>query len=123
MLQIDQMHNRLHIMLSGQFDERQADKLSAELMIRINELREGFHVLSDVTSLEKFDRSARKHYRKIMDLCHKSGVRKVIRIVSKRDDFGLTVMSHFHYKNVPVITCQTLEEALEHLRNNTTYQL
>ena len=123
LLQIDQMHNRLHIILSGQFDERQADKLSADIMIRISELREGFHILSDVTSLEKFDRSARKHYRKIMDLCHKSGVRKVVRLVSKHDDFGLTVMSHFHYKKVPVITCRNIEEALEHLRNIKTHEL
>ena len=124
LLQIDQMHNRLHITLSGQFDERQADKLNAELIIRINELREGFHVLCDVTSLEEFDSSARKHYRSVMDLCHKSGVRKVVRIVpSLVNNFGLTVMSYFHYKDVPVITCRNLEEALKHLRNNKIYQL
>jgi hypothetical protein len=123
LLQIDQLHNRLHVILFGQFEERQASKLSAELMMRITELREGFHVLCDVTSLEKFDHSARKHYSTIMDLCRKSGVRKVIRIVpDSQDNFGLTIMSYFHYKNIPVITCRDLEEALKHLRTNKTCQ-
>lgn len=120
---IDQMRNRLHITLSGKFDERQAEKLSAELMMRIHELSEGFHILCDLTGLEKFDRSARKHYRNFMDLCRKSGVRKVIRIIpDPRNNFGLTVMSHFHYKNIPVISCHNLDEALKHLRKNKSYQ-
>ncbi len=123
LLQIDQQHNRLNIRLSGVFDDRQAEKLSADLMLRLHELTEGFHVLCDLTGLEKFDRPAKKHYRNFMDLCRKSGVRKVIRILPEsQDNFGLTIMSHFHYRNIPVITCNNLDEALKHLRNNKACQ-
>ena len=38
LLHIDHMHNRLHLTLSGTFDERQAEKLRDELVVRINEL-------------------------------------------------------------------------------------
>ena len=122
LLQIDPIHNRLNIRLSGNFDERQAAKLNADLMLRVNELMEGFHVLCDLTGLVKFERSARKHYSHFMDLCGKSGARKVIRILpDSHENFGLTIMSHFHYKNIPVVTCDNFDEALKHLRTNKTY--
>jgi hypothetical protein len=123
LLHIDQLHNRMQITLSGTFEERQAEKLNAEVMVRIHELTEGFHILCDLTGLKQFDRSARKHYRNFMDLCRESGVRKVVRIVpDSLNNFGLTIMSYFHYKNIPVVTCHDLEEALKHLRQNRSYQ-
>ena len=101
LLEIDPIHNRLHITLSGHFDERQADKLCADLILRLHELQDGFHILNDLSDLEKFDHAAKKHYRKIMDLCQESGVRKVIRILPDAlNNFGLTIMSHFHYRDV-----------------------
>ena len=124
LLQIDPMHNRLHIALAGTFDERQADKLRADLMIRMHELQDGFHILCDLSGLAKFDHDAKKHYRKLMDLCRESGVRKVIRIIpDSLDNYGLTIMSHFHYKGVCVVTCPTLQEALVHLREHENHSL
>ena len=123
-MQIDSMHNRLHITLAGAFDERQADTLCAELMMRLHELQDGFHILCDLSGVEKFDRAAKRHYRKLMDVCRESGVRKVIRIIpDSMDNYGLTIMSHFHYKNVSVVTCPNFQEALIHLRENETHPL
>ena len=119
LLQIDPVHNRLNIKLSGSFDGSQSAKLSADLMLRINELQEGFHILCDLTGLLKFERSARKHYMHVMDLCRKSGARKVVRILpDSQENFGLTIMSYFHYKNIRVITCNNFDEALKHLRTS-----
>lgn len=124
LLQIDPRHNRLHITLAGKFDARQADKLCADLMMRLHELQDGFHILCDLSGLAKFDHDAKKHYRKLMDICRESGVRQVIRIIPDAlDNFGLTIMSYFHYRNVNVITCPTLEEALVHLREHDNHPL
>ncbi|WP_372798422.1 hypothetical protein [Pontiella sp.] len=117
LLYIDPVCNLLHIRLAGEFDEQQADELCAEFGRRLPELREGFLVFSDLTGLEKFGHSARKHYRIFMDLCRQNGLGKVIRIVpGSLNNFGLTIMSHFHHQHVRVITCENIEEAHRHLR-------
>ena len=117
LLGIDRTRNRVHITLSDRFDESQAKALSDELRSRFNELEPGFYILCDLTTLEEFDPSAAKHYEAMMDLCNKSGVFKIIRIVPDPvRNFGLTVMSYFHYdREIPVITCSSFQEALEHL--------
>lgn len=118
LLEIDRTKNRVHIMLSDRFDEPQAKSLLNELRLRFEELEQDFHVLCDLTTLEEFDHSARKHFRGVMDLCNDGGVRKIIRIIpAQHDNFGLTIMSHIHYDSgIPVVTCKNLEEALEHLK-------
>jgi len=117
LLDIDLTHNRMHITLAETFDEPEAQALLSEVEARMEELQEGFLVLCDLTSLQKFEPTARLHFRRIMDLCNERGVGKVIRIASNPlNDFGLTVLSHFHYdSHVPVITCRTFEEAARHL--------
>ncbi|WP_372845993.1 hypothetical protein [Pontiella sp.] len=114
-LQLNQPTNRVHIILSGSFDEAQAKKLFDEVSVRIQELPGKIQVLCDVSQLDTFDRSARKYYGCFMDLCHAHGTSKVIRIVTESgNDFGLNVMSCFHFPQTPVITCRTHEEAQKH---------
>jgi hypothetical protein len=124
LLEIDPMQNRLHLTLAGQFDACQADRLCADLVLRLHELRDGFHILCDLSGLMKFDHDAKKHYRRMMDICRENGVRKVIRILPDAlNNHGLTIMSHFHYQNVSVVTCPNLPEALEHLREIESHPL
>jgi len=123
LLQIDQLHNRLYIRLAGVFDERQSEKLAADLMVRMNELKDGFHVLCDLSGLERFDRAARKHYKNVMELCRNNGVQKVIRVIpDEHDNFGLTIMSHFHYQEIQVVNCSNFTEALKHLSHNRSVE-
>lgn len=118
LLEIDRAHNRMHIMLTDHFDEPQAKALLKEIKQRLPELEQGFHVLCDLTTLEKFDRPARTCFSKVMDVCNASGIGKVVRIIpDPLDNFGLTILSHFHYGDgIPVLTCKTLKEALKHLK-------
>jgi anti-anti-sigma regulatory factor len=117
LVEIDHERNRIHITLSERFDEGEAKALLAELRSRFEELEKDFHVLCDLTTLEHFDRAARRQFKRVMDLCNEGGVRKIIRIIpDPLDNFGLTVMSHFHYDNgVQIINCRNIKEALKHL--------
>lgn len=117
LLEIDRVLNRVHITLAERFDASQAKALQDELQLRLKELDRGFSILCDLTTLEEFDELAEPYYRSIMDLCNQNGVSKVVRIIPNPvQNFGLTVMSHFHYASgVPVIICRNLREALENL--------
>jgi hypothetical protein len=117
LLEIDRTQNRIHITLAERFDQPQASELLADLRGRFREVEPGFHILCDLTALQDFDEAAVLCFRSIMDLCNGGGVCKIIRIIpDPRHDFGLTVISHFHYDNgIPVITCRTLQEAMPHL--------
>lgn len=117
LLEIDSERRRVHIILSDDFDGQQAEELFDQLLRRQQELNPDFHVLCDLTTLDAFDAAARPHFRAVMDLCNKIGVKKVIRIVpDPLNNFGLTIMSHIHYDSgIPVITCKTLKEANKYL--------
>lgn len=117
LLEIDHKHNRIHLMMSERFDAPQAESLLVDAQTRAEEMKAGFHVLCDLTTLEEFDPDAKATFRRFMDLMNRSGARKIIRIIpDPLDNFGLTVMSIFHYDDsVHIINCKTLKEALTHL--------
>lgn len=117
LLDIDRAKNRVHLTLSDHFDTEQAAALLQEMRQRIEELKPEFSVLCDVSILETFDTDAKTHFRGIMDLCNERCVGKVIRIIpDPLNNFGLNIMSMFHYcDNVKIITCESFEEAQKHL--------
>ncbi|MDF7798391.1 hypothetical protein P4C99_02900 [Pontiellaceae bacterium B1224] len=117
LLEIDRVQNRLHLMMSERFDAPQAESLLEEAQNRTLEMEDGFHVLCDLTTLEEFDPEAKAIFRRFMDLMNRCGAHKIIRIIpNPLNNFGLTVMSVFHYDDsVKIITCRTLKEALTHL--------
>jgi len=116
-IEIDKSLNRLHLTLARRHDKEQAEFLFEELENRIGELKEGFHILTDITQLQEVDEAARPLIKESMDLCNRYGVGKIVRIVENPlHDFGLKLMSYFHYDGkVPVITCGSLGEAMETL--------
>jgi hypothetical protein len=120
LLEVDPSQSRVHITLADHFDESQARALFKDLESRLKELQEGYSLLCDLTTLEKFEEAARPHFRKVMDHINATGVHKVIRIIpDPLNHFGVTLMSYFHYgSHVAVINCQTLKEALKHLRTS-----
>ncbi len=118
LLEIDRAHNRMHMTLAEAVDVDQTQALLDELRLRFGELQRGFHVLCDLSRLEQFDLPALKLFRRVMDLCNDGGVSRVVRIIpDPLENFGLTLMSVFHYDNgVKIVNCRDLNEALGHLR-------
>ncbi|MBN2161741.1 MAG: hypothetical protein JXR25_09140 [Pontiellaceae bacterium] len=117
LLEVDSPKNRIHITFTKRLDEAQSRAILNEIKDRIGEVQDGFSVLCDMTTLTDIDKDAKRGVQEIMDFCNARKVGKVIRIVANPlHDFGLTIMSCFHYDSgVSVVTCKTLEEALEHL--------
>jgi hypothetical protein len=118
LLEIDRTLNRMHIILSGRFDEAESLALLGDVRSRYNEVTKGFHVLCDLATLNEFDPPARAHFRAVMDLCNEAGVGKVVRIIpNPQENFELTIMSYIHYNSgIPVVSCKTLAEASKHLK-------
>lgn len=113
LLEIDSSRNLLHLTLMGIIEAAQAEAILSKIERRREDLQKGFIILTDLTGLKTLEPSTAPYIQKTMDLCNECGVSKVIRIIPEpAQNFGLTVMSYFHYdQGVPVVTCSNLEEA------------
>jgi hypothetical protein len=79
------------------------------------ELPPGFRLLSDLSGLESMDPACLPHISRTMDRLNQGGVAKVVRVIpDPHKDIGLNIMSLFHYRRrIPIVTCETLAEAME----------
>jgi len=82
-------------------------------------LAPGFCILTDLSELVEMDFACAPDIRGIMDLCQAKGVSRIVRIIPDiRKDIGFTLMSYFHYgRNVVMVTCASMAEAIERLGN------
>jgi hypothetical protein len=101
------------VTLLGRFDESDAKAFVPELSRCLPELGEGFRAITDISQLEELTPEATPFVKQWMDLCNARGVSKVVRVIPDPvQNFGLTVMSYFHYdKDTSVSTCSSLAEA------------
>lgn len=112
-LDIDKENNKLVIAFKDYFDLKQAEQFYASVQKIVPELKKGFTVLTDMSSLERMDLSAKPFIEQVMDLLDKCGVSKVIRIIPDQGkDIGFKIMSLFHYSaQVPIHTYKSHQEA------------
>lgn len=117
LFEIDQSHNRMHIILAEHFTRDEARELLGKCIDRIGEVAPDYRILCDLTSLETFEHSAKLIYRRIMDLCNAAGVKKVIRVYADlMQTFGLNIMSAFHYNDtVEIVSTDSFTRARRHL--------
>ena len=109
----DAARNLLHLIVAGTLDKAAAKQLLDDAVTATATLRHGFDVLSDFRDLKAIDREATRLVHNLMEFLTEQGVERVIRILpSENENFGLTIMSIFHYgKDVRFVTCLNLEEA------------
>lgn len=88
--------------------------------IRLQQLRAGFAALVDLSGLERMDLDCVPHLARIMDLFLASGVGLVVRVApDPSKDIGFNILTITHYRGkVPVITCDTVEEARRALKRS-----
>ncbi|RKY32540.1 MAG: hypothetical protein DRP74_02405 [Candidatus Omnitrophota bacterium] len=117
---IDERQNKVIIKLEEDFNLPQAQELLLWIEQMSANLKKGFSVLTDMSTLKKMDINTRKPVEKTMDLLNRRGVSKVVRVIpDNTKDIGFNIMSQFHYsKEVSIFTCGSLEEAEKFLSNS-----
>ena len=113
--EVDQPRNRLVIRYSGSVLPNETEEGLEQIRSGLAQLQTGFHLLADLTNLEKMDTGCAPFIEKAMDLCNEKGASMVVRIIpDPHRDIGMTIMSIFHYGgDVKIFTCQSLREANE----------
>ena len=84
-----------------------------DVKARVAELKPDFTLFSDLTDLEVMDSACAADIERVMDLCRKAGVARIVRVIpDPQKDIGLNIMSLFHYgRKIRIATCETREEA------------
>jgi hypothetical protein len=110
-------NNLLRFVFSGHVTPEETTQWRENLVGLLKDLRPGFKLLSDFGALDSMDVACAPDIETAMDLCDKAGIAKVVRIITDpRKDIGFSIMSLFHYRRrIPIVTCETMEEALKAL--------
>jgi len=92
-------------------------QLRPQIEALLQQLQPGFQLLTDLSGLDSMDYACAEEIGQLMNLWRAKGLGKVVRIISDpKKDIGFKVLSYFHYgHDVPVATCETVAEAMEHL--------
>ena len=111
--------NLVTIRYTGMVDAQETARCAKECEIRVQKLRPGFRLLTDLTGLERMELACVPSIKRIMDLCDEAGVELVVRVIpDPHKDIGLSILSLFHYrKRVRIVTCETREEAQKVLQS------
>jgi hypothetical protein len=112
-VELDKSRNVLKLAYSRQVGPDEAQACQERIKVLLPELRPGFQLLSDLSSLEEMEIACVPYIRRIMELCKQGGVGRVVRVIpDPRKDIGLNILSLFHYpRNLPIATFETLAEA------------
>ncbi|MDP3979886.1 MAG: hypothetical protein Q8Q33_00580 [Chlamydiota bacterium] len=110
--------NLINVVISGHFNFDEATRLHAQVAQNIEKLSPGFGVLHDISGIDNMDGQSLEPYKQMMDLCNVNGVAKIARIIKdEHADFGLGIMSVFHYgADVHIRTFYELDEAMAFLK-------
>ena len=116
-VETDEKRNLMTITYSGNVEPLELVLGRPNLTAALTTVRPGFRLLTDLSGLIEMEYACATEVEAMMDLVRKKGVAEVVRVVpDPHKDIGFKVMSFFHYgKAVPVLTCDTLAEALEKL--------
>jgi hypothetical protein len=116
-IELDQPHNWLTIAYSGHVNPDETQKCVEEIRVAVTKIEPGFRLVVDLTDLQAMEVACAPHITSIMDMCNRSGVAEVVRIIpDPKRDIGLQLMSYFHYgDDVHIVTCESLDEAMNFL--------
>ncbi len=112
-VEADAPHNLLVQTFTQQVAPIQMRHCRVAIETALTQLSPGFRLLTDLSKLEKMDYACAKEISKIMDRCREKGVAEVVRVIpDSKKDIGFKVLSFFHYgPAIPIVTCETLQEA------------
>jgi hypothetical protein len=80
---VDAEKNRLNITLTGSISKEEVEKIYADVIICVPELKPGFSVVTDLTKCKFGHLSGIPTFQKIMEFLLENKVGKVVRVVGK----------------------------------------
>jgi hypothetical protein len=116
-VETDKAENLLKISYEQHVGPEDTKRVAERIPTLLADLRPGFRLLTDLSRLESMDLACAPFIKRMMDVCNKKGIEMVVRIIpDPHKDIGLNILSLFHYRRrVRIVTCGTLEEAVEAL--------
>ena len=114
----DKEKNLVTIEFEGKVDAAQAEQFYPKVRKLVPKDGKGFKLLTDFTLLKEMDSEVQDSIKKTMDYFNQRGVKEIFRVIpSPEQDFGINIMSIFHYgRDVKSVTLQSRKEAEERLR-------
>jgi hypothetical protein len=112
--QADKANNLLRVTYAQRVEPAEMKRALEQLRRLLADMESGFRLLTDLSGLEEMDLACEPVMKAMMDLCDDKGVQTVVRVIPNPEkDIGFNIMSLFHYqRRVRILTCATLEEAL-----------
>ena len=119
--EVDEPKRLLTIRYRGVVRPEETEKGLEQIRNDLAKLQRGFRLLVDLSELQSLDVGCAPFIEKAMDMCNEKGASMVVRVIpDPHRDIGLQIMSIFHYgADVQILTCQTLAEAEEILRDES----
>ena len=115
--EVDSSQRVLTMSFGQHVDSEEMKSCLEKVRIMLVDIKPGFRLLTDLTSLECMDADCSTDLGEMMSLCDAKGISAVLRVVPHpKKDIGFALMEPFHYgKNVQMTTYETLAEAIQSL--------
>jgi len=114
--EFDSSKRLLKITVTGDTTVEEIRLALKDLRLHLKDVQPGFRLLADLRALVSMPTDAAPYLGGIMEASAEKGVAMVVRLLppDPSKDIGLAIISQFHYPpDVPIVTCATLEEAIE----------
>jgi hypothetical protein len=116
---VDAEKNRLNIIVTGALRKEEMEKICADLIVCMPELKPGFDVVTDLTQCKLAHLSGVPAFKKITNILLENKVGKVVRVVGKAKlVFNQISRITEHIQGYKAIYVSTLEEADEILKGS-----
>lgn len=108
----------LYLKFIGKITATEVRARMDETKNEVSQFKSGFRLLTDLSEVQSIDEDCVPDMGTMMDLFKTAGIELVVRIIpDPRKDFGLNIMSVFHYgRKVRTVTCENFSEAVKALK-------
>jgi hypothetical protein len=115
--EIDTSQRVLTMSFAHHVDAREMKSCLEKVRGMLADIKPGFRLLTDLTSLDSMDADCSTDIGEMMSLCDAKGIGAVLTVVpNPKKDIGFSLMEPFHYgKDVLVTTYETLADAIHSL--------
>jgi len=115
--EVDTSQRVLTMSFAHHVDAREMKSCLEKVRQMLADVKPGFRLLTDLTSLDSMDADCSIDIGEMMSLCDAKGISAVLTVVpNPKKDIGFALMEPFHYgKHVQVMTYDTLADAIQSL--------